>query len=246
MCASRARSISEATSSSRRRSTSSTSPTRTTSRTRPTAACSSTSTARSARGWAIRGSCRWGRGGCSNWRRWRLVEVAASTTSITFTVLGYSDLLRHPVHQVRLAVLRVGPEAQEEVVPGLEGRRELRVRTGVEGRHTPQPAPRGQRTLLTALLPRDEVLQRLSRREGRNHNLVGLGTGILHPDRAPPGGERPGELKVVVVQRDHDIRCRLRRPGGAGADGGDPPQHPPHREPPPVDCPGPADEHLRG
>src|SRR5206468_9503985 len=25
-----------------------------------------------------------------------------------------------------------------------EGRRELRVRTGVEGRHTPQPAPRGR------------------------------------------------------------------------------------------------------
>src|SRR3989442_709565 len=93
MCASRAPSISGAISSSRRRSISSTSPTRTTSRTRPTAACFSTSTARSARGWAIRGSCRWGRGGCSERRVVNVGEdCRRAVEAFTFTALRSAPL----------------------------------------------------------------------------------------------------------------------------------------------------------
>src|SRR5207249_10761760 len=114
------------------------------------------------------------------------------------TALAHSDLLPHPVHQVRLAVLRVGPEAQDQIVPGREGRGELGVPSCIEPRHTTQPPAGGQRALLTALLPGNEVLQRLSRRERRDHDLVGLEAGAFDPNGVRAGRQRLGELEVVV------------------------------------------------
>src|SRR6266853_4144650 len=109
-------------------------------------------------------------GGCRGWSSLHQPPQPPPSS----TDLVYVDLLRHPVHDVRLAVLGVGPEAQEEVAPGREGRCELGVPADIEGRDAPQPLAGRQRALFTPCFPGDEVLQRLARRQSRDHDLVRL------------------------------------------------------------------------
>src|SRR2546427_12532007 len=78
------------------------------------------------------------------------------------TVLAYRDLLTHPVHQVRLAVLGIRPEAQQEIAPPSERRRELGMPADVEGRDATQPLAGGEGAFLPTLFPRDAVRERLA------------------------------------------------------------------------------------
>src|SRR6185437_6933367 len=71
----------------------------------------------------------------------------------------------------------------------------------------------GNRTLLSRLLPRLQVLQRLAREELRQDDLMRLGPVVLHPNGVFPRRERRREVKLIVGQLDDEIRLRC---GGLG------------------------------
>src|SRR5436190_11829823 len=97
----------------------------------------------------------------------RAVDSAGSLGTIAATVASLDrDRLHHAVHEVRLAVLGIGKEAEQDVIAWCQINGELAALALVHGGQSAQEARR-RRTLLTALFPRRQVGHRLARRELR-------------------------------------------------------------------------------
>src|SRR5579883_920065 len=117
---------------------------------------------------------------------------------------GDVERLYHSVLNMWLAVLRVGHEAHERVLPGGEVRREVYAAAGGRGCGSAQRVPRWRPLRLQD--PCDHIGWRLARLESNELQLVRLlPPRGLDEECPPPGGDRAADVEPVVGERDHDI-----------------------------------------